>query len=342
MKFDFIIGNPPYQDTTIGDNDTYAPPIYDRFLDESYSVGDAVELVHPARFLFDAGSTPKAWNKKMLENPHFKVLKYYPISSSVFPTTDIKGGIVVSYQSKKEKYDPIGVFTPYEELNTMLQKVKHHNPISLSSIIVTSYAYHLTEQVYIDHPRLRGKLSKGHEYDFKSNIFEKIPSLFFDKAPKDGNQYVRIMGRIDNNRIYKFIRKEYVNDVINLTKYKVFMSGANGTGQFGETFNYTMGYPSDGSTETYLSVGCFETEQEAKSAIKYISSKFARALLGVRKVTQALTPGKFEFVPIQDFSDSSDIDWTKSVKEIDQQLYAKYGLDVGEIAFIESHVKEMD
>ena len=96
MKFDFIIGNPPYQDETIGENKTFAPPIYHLFLDGTYKISDHVELIHPARFLFNAGSTPKEWNKKMLDDPHLKVLYYEPNSSKVFVNTDIKGGIAIT------------------------------------------------------------------------------------------------------------------------------------------------------------------------------------------------------------------------------------------------------
>ena len=341
MKFDYIIGNPPYQDETIGENDTYAPPIYDRFIDATQEVGKKVELVHPARFLFNAGSTPKAWNRKMLEDPHYKVLKYYGQSNALFAGVDIKGGVAISYYSEDDYFGPIGIFTPYEELNSILHRVLTKNFVALSTIIITSYAYHLTEQTYIDNPSLKGSLSKGHEYDFKSNIFEKMPSLFFDDMPLDGHSYVRMMGRIGTTRIYKYVRKDYVNEVVNLSKYKVFMSGANGTGQYGETFVYNLGYPNEGSTETYLSVGSFDTEEEAKATAKYISSKFLRALLGVRKVTQALTPGKFDYVPLQDFTSNSDIDWSVSIKAIDQQLYKKYNLTDEEITFIETHVKEM-
>ena len=66
MKFDFAIGNPPYQDNTIGENDTYAPPVYNKFMDAAYTVANKVELIHPARFLFNAGSTPKASFQKHL------------------------------------------------------------------------------------------------------------------------------------------------------------------------------------------------------------------------------------------------------------------------------------
>lgn len=127
MKFDFIIGNPPYQDETLGENKGFAPPIYNLFLDNAYEVADKVEMIHPARFLFNAGSTPKAWNKKMLNDSHFTVLRYESNASSVFPGTDIKGGVAISYYDKTKEFTPIGIFTPYEELNSILTKVlKNH------------------------------------------------------------------------------------------------------------------------------------------------------------------------------------------------------------------------
>lgn len=92
MKFDYVIGNPPYQDTTVGENETFAPPVYNLFIDASYEVANKVELIHPARFLFNAGSTPKKWNRRMLNDEHFKVLFYEQDSSKIFENTDIKGG----------------------------------------------------------------------------------------------------------------------------------------------------------------------------------------------------------------------------------------------------------
>ena len=102
-----------------------------------------------------------------------------------------------------------------------------------------------------------------------------------------------------------------------------------------------IGEPGDGGTVTFISIGSFPTEEEALNCVKYTNTKFARALLSVLKVTQDNTPGKWAYVPLQDFTPNSDIDWSKSVHEIDLQLYRKYGLDDKEIDFIESHVKEM-
>ena len=123
--FDFCIGNPPYQDETLGDNKGYAPPVYNKFLDEAYKVSDTVEMIHPARFLFNAGSTPKAWNEKMLNDPHFKVMHYEETASKIFTNTEIKGGVVISYYDATKNFGAIEVFTPYDELNLNYSRLCH-------------------------------------------------------------------------------------------------------------------------------------------------------------------------------------------------------------------------
>ena len=102
MKFDYAIGNPPYNaDFSIsGDNGKFAAPVYNLFMDAAYGIADRVELIHPARFLFNAGSTPKAWNEKMLNNKHFKVCYYEPDCKKVFSNTDIKGGVAITYYDR--------------------------------------------------------------------------------------------------------------------------------------------------------------------------------------------------------------------------------------------------
>lgn len=344
--FDFVIGNPPYNEDfgNSGDNGNYAKPVYNIFMDAVNQISNNVELIHPARFLFNAGSTPKSWNEKMLNDPHFKVIKYCDNASSVFANTDIKGGIAITYRNLDKNYGAIGTFTPYDEINTTLHKVLNFKDfIGMNTIAITGYAYHFTENLYIDHPELKGRMSKGHEYDFKSNVFEKMPDPFEDELPSDGKKYIKILGREGNKRAYKYILREYVNDVKNLNTYKVFIPRGSGTGRFGEELSEpVLGIPGEGATETFLSIGCFKTEIEAKNTIRYIKTKFVRSLISILKVTQIITPGVWKYVPLQNFSNNSDIDWSKSIHEIDLQLYKKYGLDHTEIDFIESHVKEMD
>lgn len=344
MKFDFAIGNPPYQDETIGDNKGFAPPVYNKFLDAAYEVAEKVEMIHPARFLFNAGSTPKAWNKKMLGDEHFKIMEYEVDSSQIFSNTDIKGGIVISYHDTTKKYDAIEIFTKYKELNTILHKVIQDTTfISFSNIVITRTAYRLTDKVHQKHPEALSQLSSGHAYDMSTNIFERLPQIFCDEKPNDGVEYIKILGREKNERVYKYIKREYVNDVINLDKYKILIPKANGIGAFGEVISAPVIQGKGiGHTETFLSIGIFDNMQEVQNAYKYIKSKFARALLGVLKTTQDITPDKWANVPMQDFTDNSDIDWSVSIANIDKQLYKKYGLSEDEIAFIETNVKEME
>lgn len=155
---------------------------------------------------------------------------------------------------------------------------------------------------------------------------------------------IRILGLAGTNqRTYKWIRTAYVEDNGNLGTYKVILPKANGTGAIGEVLSTPLiGEPLIGYTQSFLGIGAFETKAEAQNCMKYIKSKFARVLLGILKITQDNPPEKWAYVPLQDFTPNSDIDWSQSVAGIDRQLYAKYGLDDDEIAFIESHVKEMD
>lgn len=344
MKFDFVIGNPPYQEQYKNTKGSGANSIYDKFLDAAFSISKRVETIHPARFLFNAGSTTKEWNKKLLSDEHFKIIRYNADSSVFFPNLQnpIKGGIVISYRDTSKNFGAIEIFTPYDELNRILKKVEHNEYFKgISCIAVTSYAYRFTEESHTDFPQIVSLMSEGHSYDLTSNCFEKLPFLFFDKCP-DESCYAKILGRFQNRRAYKYIKRCYINDVSNFNYYKVFIPKANGSGYFGEAIaDPTLAEPKTGSTETFMSLGCFQSENEAQNLLKYIKTKFSRSLLGVVKVTQDISPAKWKYVPLQDFSDKSDIDWSKSVREIDRQLYAKYGLSDDEIAFIEKNVKEM-
>ena len=119
MKFDFIIGNPPYQEEIEGSSDR---PIYNAFMDAVYEISDKVELITPARFLFNAGKTPKAWNQKMMEDIHLKVLFYERDSSKIFPNTNINGGIAITYRDASKNFGAIEVFSPYDELRSIQEK----------------------------------------------------------------------------------------------------------------------------------------------------------------------------------------------------------------------------
>ena len=123
MKFDVVIGNPPYQEEANGAS-TRDEPIYHKFMDLAYELSDLVTLITPGRFLFNAGQTPKKWNQKILNDKHLKVILYVQNSDKIFPRTDIKGGIAITLRDSQKDFGKIGVFTSFAELNSIVKKVK--------------------------------------------------------------------------------------------------------------------------------------------------------------------------------------------------------------------------
>ena len=148
MKFDYVIGNPPYQDGESAS--TRKPPVYNLFMDATYPLADKVELITPARFLFDAGQTPKAWNDKMLNDSHLKVLHYETDASRIFPNTNIKGGVAITYHDNNKNFGAIKTFTPFATLNAILKKVTLKNTEYLDKEISSRGCYRFTTQFFSD------------------------------------------------------------------------------------------------------------------------------------------------------------------------------------------------
>lgn len=339
MKFDAVVGNPPYQEESNGDSNA-KKSIYNYFIDSGEELADRVTLIHPARFLFNAGDTPKAWNEKKLNDIHYQVIKYWSDSSDIFPTVDIKGGVAVTYWDKRKEFKPIKLFTAFDELHSILEKVEKLNEDSLSSIITNRGTYKYSNLAYTEQP---DEMMKTADRRIAPSSFERMPKLFTEEKPNDKHEYVQILGNIKNERCYRWFRKDYISPVDNLEKYKVIVPKANGSGAIGEVLSTPLiGTPLIGYTETYISIGSTDSFSEAEAILKYVKTKFARTMLGILKVTQNNPKETWQYVPIQNFTENSDIDWSKSVHEIDLQLYKKYGLSDEEIAFIESKVKPMD
>ena len=342
MKFDAVVGNPPYQLANIGDGNG-ADPIYHIFIDAGQQISDIGTFIHPARFLFNAGKTPKEWNQKMLNDEHFKVVKYWANSTDVFTTVDIKGGVAVTMWNKNQLFDKIGTFTVFAELRSIMGKVINDNFSSFAELVYPRDLYHLNETLYEENSWAESRPSKGHKYDVGTNVFDVFPELFAEEKPVDDEEYALIVGRTRTERTQRWVKKKYLKTPDNFEYYKVFIPKANGSGAIGEVLSTpVVGQPVVGHTVTFLSIGKFETEAKATAVLKYIKTKFARAMLGTLKVTQDNPREVWLNVPLQDFTEKSDIDWSKSIPEIDKQLYSKYGLSQDEIDFIETKVSAME
>lgn len=343
MKFDVIISNPPYQGE--GEN-TRKAPIYHLFYDVAFKLSSKVTLITPGRFLFKAGQTPQKWMDRILTDPHFRVVRYFKKSDVVFPATDIKGGVVITYRDAQADFGAIEIFSEYRELKSITQKVISQQGFvrnEFGNLVSSQGIYKFTDVAFKEHPEIYEVQGSGTAAKITSNAFEHLPLIFHDKKPDISDNFICILGRSGNERIYKWIDKRYIQPTDGYCEsYNVFVPEANGTGTIGEVLSTpVIGMPLIGHTDTFLSIGKFTSEPEAYACLKYVKSKFARCMLGTLKATQHNPKDTWANVPMQDFTTESDIDWSKPISEIDTQLYAKYGLSADEIAFIESMIKPM-
>lgn len=340
LKFDIIIGNPPYQEEAKGTS-TSDDPVYHLFMDQSYLLAKKVMLITPARFLFNAGKTPSSWNQKMLHDKHLKVVYYETDSTKVFPNTSIPGGVAVTYRDMEKEYTEIGTYVSFPELNQILKKVSSISTSSLKDIAFSQNKFDLTS-LYRDFPDYEKKIgSEGRDKRFRQIIMERLDVFTDEKKNKDD---IRVLGLINKKRAYRFIPKKYVEETEWLYKYKVFVPFSNGaSGTLGESAariisTPVIGRPGEGITQTFIGFGALDTEEEAENLLNYIRSKFARVMLGILKVTQGNKPETWKYVPLQDFTSNSDINWSRDIQEIDKQLYNKYNLSQEQISFIEKKI----
>lgn len=359
ITFNAVVGNPPYQETS--DVNNRQNPIYHYFYDLAESLSDIYTLISPARFLFNAGLTPAAWNQKMLDDKHLKVVYFNQDASLCFPNTDIKGGITITIHNKNVVYGAIKKFIPNELLRSIASKFTQDSENNLSQIVFSGRSDLKFNDVFLDtfpnskndrvafmrikRPAIQ-ELGPNEEYELKSSTFEALPYIFEDSVD-DKNAYYHLLGLVSAKREWKYIKRDYMTPRYpkqnNIDKFKVMIPESNGSGTLGEPLGkFEIGYPGDSSTTTFIGVGAFDTLEEAQNCSKYLKSKLVRCLLGILKITQHNPKATWAYVPMQDFSPSSDIDWSKTIAEIDLQLYEKYHLSPEERAFIEEKVMPMD
>ncbi len=343
VKIKAVVGNPPYQEE--GES-TRKAPIYHLFYDVAFKLSPIVTLITPGRYLFKVGQTPAEWMDRMLSDSHFKIADYFQKSNEIFPTVDIKGGVAIGFRDANKEFGAIGFFSEFPLLVSIMNKVKSHKDFVqgvFSQIVSSQGIYRFSDYAIQSIPRIIEVQGKGTAAKITSNAFENLPEIFVEEEQKIDGKGVQIMGRVKGKRETKWINAKYLQPCEYLDFYNVFVPEANGTGAIGEVLSTPeIGVPEIGHTDTFLSIGKFASAEEASACLKYVKSKFARCMLGTLKATQHNPKDTWANVPMQDFTENSDIDWSKSIEEIDAQLYAKYDLSDEETAFIESMIKPME
>lgn len=342
MKFDVVVGNPPYQ-ISDGGAQASAKPIYQYFVKLSNELTNHYSsLIIPSRW-YVGGKGLDEFREDMLNDSHIKELHDCLTPEDIFPNTNIRGG--VCYFLRDFNYNNIKelVKVVTHESNNIIYETDRSMKINNSEVFIRDgRAKDILTRIYNDkfisiakyisplRPfGLRGYFSKSDK--FKANKTGlKEPISCYAKGRKIG--YIE--------------KKEIISHLDWIENWKVFMPRANniGTELNDDNLNSFIGKPNEICTESYLVIGAELNldERSSENLAKYMKTKFLRYLHSLLKSSQDATSKTFEFVPIQDFTNDSDIDWSKSIHEIDLQLYKKYSLSDDEIEYIESKIKEME
>lgn len=335
MKFNAVVGNPPYQIMDGGGTGSSATPIYNKFVDLAKLLNpNNVSMIIPAKW-YTGGKGLDEFRANMLNDKQLIKLFDYEDSRDCFPTVDIAGGvcyflwnkgsdnkcvvtsILGSFRNESTRYlNEHDTFIRNQKVLDIINKVKSQ-----------TFTGFLSQTVYSRKPFGIRSFQRGFPAKPGRNI-----SLF----GSDGITYMEEKDVPQNKEI--------------VDKWKVIMSkasaehagqtDANGRKRIVSRLEVLPPYTI--CTESYLLLDIFDNEEEAQNLKKYIRTCFTRFLLASILITQNIVRDKFKFVPIQNYKNNSDIDWNQSIPDIDRQLYTKYNLSDDEIAFIEKMIKPMD
>ena len=331
MKFDVIIGNPPYQ-LSDGGAQASARPIYQLFVQQAKKLNPSyLIMIIPARW-YAGGKGLDAFRCDMLTDIHIKAIHDFPNTEDCFPGVNIRGGIcyflwdrsynnvnikaeVVTHDGSKSKfsvrplkYKDLDIFIRYSQALSILDKVLSNSSDFLSEWVSPLRPF-----------GLRGYFAKGQDFH-NTKLNMNSPVLCYAKG--------KSCGYVERSLIPSHC--EWIDC------WKVYIPRADniGTELNDDNLNSFVGAPNTICTESYLMIGAENAlnEETAKNLSSYLHTRFVRFMHSVPKVSQDATAKTWRFVPALDFSTP----WT------DEELYAKYGLTDEEINFIESMIKPMD
>lgn len=329
MKFDVIIGNPPYQLST-GGSKAQSVPIYDKFVFQAIKLKPRyLTMIIPARW-YAGGMGLDKFRKEMLSKNRLKTLVDFPNAEECFPGIQLRGGCCyflwekdysgkchytnIIDNSKNISYRNLSdyeIFIRYNQSTNIIEKIKDKTSENLCDLVssVSPFGFGTSE---------RGDTNK---FDGCYSLYTS-QGIFYIKKNK-------IKTNISLADSYKVMITRPISGNMEIPPFKVI------------ALIKTL-RPREVCTHTYLTIGSFKKEINTHNLEKYLNTRFLRFLLVQSLSGLDISKEKFRFVPLQDFTSSSDIDWTKSIPEIDTQLYKKYELSEEEIKFIESMIRPME
>ncbi len=344
MKFDVIIANPPYQ-LKDGGKGASAIPIYNKFVETALKLKpNYISMIIPSRWQV-GGKGLNDFREMMLKDRHIIKMVDFVNSKDCFSGVDIKGGVCY-FLRDSSKEEECEITTYYSGRTPLLSK--RYLLDDEDNIFIRDYRLiPIKNKVNFENNSFSSIASVSRPYGLRTDAIENISKYCLPKmndTKTENVQEIEILGLLKNKRVKKYVPLNYPFPKIGkLSQYKIFISKAYGCGAIGEEMaTPILATPMQACTETFIEIGGFDNKNEAENCLKYIKTKFFRLLVGLKKITQDATAKVYKFVPLQNFTDKSDIDWSKSISDIDKQLYQKYNLTVDEINLIEELIKPME
>jgi hypothetical protein len=343
MKFNVIVGNPPYQQSD-GGAQASAKPIYNLFVESAKELNpNFISMIMPTRW-YAGGKGLDEFREIMLNDKHISELHDFLKPDILFQNTNNRGGIC--YFIRDKSYDNAKsltkVFTYKNNLIPILYTRSLKTPDS-DILIRHTIALEIINKIksHSEFVPFENHISSRRPFDLDGNIIKDISKF----RPNKNSLKKPIVCYAKGKKIGFLDKSEITKNAKWIDNYKVFAPYANniGTELNDDNLNAFVGEPNTICTETYIVMGAELglNKISANNLVKYFSTKFARFMHSLLKVSQHGTSKTYKFVPLQNFTENSDINWSKSTEEIDRQLYAKYRLTKEEIEFIESMIKPM-
>lgn len=333
MTFNAIVGNPPYQVMDGGGAGYSALPVYQDFVNISRVINPQfMSLIIPARW-YAGGKGLDNFRYTMLQDRRINLLFDFTESKDCFPSADIAGGICYFLWNRKYNGKCIVTSVSNNERNSNLRDlgefstfIRQSEAISIVHKIIDETIITLDNIVYSRKPfgLDNNFVGKQKPYDHCITVYGSQGISYADKDVVSQNKEL-----IDNWKVIA-------------SKASAQGGRADKDGKRKVIPKIEVLTPNVVCTESYLLLSSFNNEDSANNLCKYVKSKFFRFLLSLKVITQNISKDCFRFVPLQDFTSNSDIEWSRSIGEIDAQLYEKYGLERDEIDFIERMIKPME
>ncbi|MDD4001065.1 MAG: Eco57I restriction-modification methylase domain-containing protein, partial [Bacilli bacterium] len=344
IEFGAIVGNPPYHEivSKSSGNKSLGKELFPSFIKLSTKLTSRyVSLITPSKWFTSDGQDQSfpALREYIKQNNHIKILVNYTDNKEIFPDVSLGSVNYFLYDTEHNS----GLMKFYEDgKSTFVERPLFEHGLdiifsmnSMSSIVNKVLSFGTFESLKA---HAKGRNAFGISGKKETVETETSDSPFVDSIE------VRCA-----HEVIRYIAKDKIIKNVNvMNHYKVFTSkgnGASGTLDINNP-NYIIGKayvgkPGSVCTDSLIPIGCFNSEEEAINLQTYMKTKFLRYLVGVMKTSRNIYQVVYEFVPVQNFTSSSDIDWSKSIQEIDKQLYKKYKLDKNELELIENIIKPM-